>query len=169
MTKLNGVYKGKIIAVDSQNRARVRVKGVFDEIPDANIPWARQQSGAGTGKGGQSFPPVKGAKVSVRFLDGDINFPVWSGGVVEAAADLPKNAKDGRYVIYESPDKRVTIAINETLGDIEIKTAKYNFTLENLLELFLSHTQMTPAGLSGNVGTGIPPILAANFQTGRLI
>lgn len=167
MTKLTSIYKGKIIAVDSQNRARVRVKGIFDEIPDSNIPWARQQSAAVSG--GQSLPPVKGAKVSVRFLDGDINFPVWMGGVVESAADLPKNAKDGRYVIYESPDKRITIAINETLGDIEIKTARFNTTLENLIDLFLSHTQMTPAGISGNVSTGVPPIVALNFKAGKLI
>lgn len=171
MMRYNGIYKATVSdGADPQGlgRARVRVKGLHDGIPDGSLPWAVQQSFTAATKGGGSAVPAKGAKVSVRFMEGDINFPVWAGGVFESKGDLPKNHLAGRFVIYESPDKSITIAVNETLDDIEIKTTSYNTTLGALVDALIGHTHMTPAGASGNAGTGVPPYLAANFQTGSL-
>jgi hypothetical protein len=170
VTRYTGIYKGIAVEVADPNklsRVRVRVKGIHDGIPDGSLPWASCHSPLPS-SGGSGGAPKKGSKVSVRFLEGDLNYPVWSGAVFEAAADLPKNYKDGRFVLYESPDKSITIAVNEALGDIEIKTTNYNTTIGAVVDALLAHTHMTPAGASGNAGTGVPPSVAANFKTGEL-
>ena len=171
MMRYDGEYKGTIVDIaDPKNmgRAKVNVKGLFDEIPAANLPWAMPKDHSPSVKGGSTDILAKGQKVWVRFLEGDINFPVFHGGVIESAADLPKNASAKRAVIYESPNKRITITVNEETEDIEIKTKNYNTTLGTLIDLFLSHTQMTPAGVSGTPATGFPPITDLNFKTGTL-
>lgn len=164
-------YKGIIVDVaDPLNlgRARVRVKGLFDEIPDAFLPWAYPKSHETSAKGGSSEILVKGQKTWLRFLEGDVNFPVFHGGVIESKDDLPKNNDAKRAIIYESPNKDIVIAVNEDLEDIEIKTKSYNTTLGTIIDLFMAHTHMTPTGVSGTPDTGVPPTVKAQFQTGKL-
>jgi hypothetical protein len=174
MAQLNGEYKGQVIDANDpskMDRARVRVKGVYDGIPDEHIPWAAWRSPTPSKKGGSTFKPVKGAKVWVRFLDGNINFPVYSGGVIESKDDLPKNAKDGRFILYESPNKGLCLTIDENSEDIEIKIKGYNTTLSTVMDMLVMHkhgigqivgsvgittgaSTTTPTG----GGTGIPEV-----------
>lgn len=172
MMEYRDEYKGTIVDVDDPQglgRARVRVKGLFDEIPDTYLPWASPKSRETSVKGGSSGILVKGQKTWVRFLEGDVNFPVFRGGVIETKDDLPKNNDAKRAIIYESPNKDIVIAVSEDLEDIEIKTKNYNTTLGTIIDLLLSHTHMTPTGVSGNAGSGIPPVLSANLNTGKLV
>lgn len=171
--ELLGEYKGVVIDnKDSSKlgRVRVRVKGVFDSVPDEYIPWAFYKSASPAKLGGSWIIPEVGAKVSVRFMEGDINFPVYSGGVVEVAADKPKNATDKRHILYESRDKGITITVNDDIGDIEIRTKDYNTTLGEMISLFLAHghqSSMGPTALPMKL-SDFSPILAANFNLGSL-
>ena len=165
-------YKGVIVdTVDPKKlgRARIRVKGLMDGIPDGNLPWASPKDHTPSVKGGSSDILLKGQKVWVRYLEGDLNYPVFHGGVIETAADLPKNAKDKRAIIYESPNKRITIAVNEDLEDIEIKLGDYNTTLGTIIDLLLSHTHMSPTGVTGNSFSGLPPVSTLDFNKGTLV
>lgn len=143
-------YKGAIVDVDDPKglgRARIRVKGLMDGIPDGNLPWAFPKSHEVSVKGGSSDILVKGQKTWVRYLEGDLNYPVFHGGVIETKADLPKNVKAKRAIIYESPNKRITLTVNEDLEDIEIKLGDFNTTLGTIIRLFLDHVHAmgTPA------------------------
>jgi len=182
MLNFPGEYKATVVSIDdpdNADRVKVRVKGLMDGIPDEYLPWARQRSVTATKKGGSTYLPTVGSKVSVRFGGGDLNDAYYYGGVVEERNDLPKNASKDRYIIYESPDKRITLTVNDSLGDIEIKTSKYNTTLNTVLEAVLEHVHMY--SLSGvptqtstaALGTSPPvppksPVTSANFNTGTL-
>lgn len=72
------------VVVDSNDperlfRARVRVRGKFDDLPDASLPWAWPGNSAHFGKGGgaaASVPKV-GTEVEIEFDNGDLYFPVY--------------------------------------------------------------------------------------------
>lgn len=171
MKRYSGVYKALVVEGSDpkkMGRVKVRVKGIHDGLPNDALPWAMGTSQTAVAGGGSFFEPAKDSKVSVRFLEGDINFPVWTGGVFESSADMPKNLKPGRFILYESPKNGIVITVNDDLKDIEIKTDKYNTTLGAIIDAIIQHTHMTPAGASGNSGTGVPPIIDVNFKQGTL-
>jgi hypothetical protein len=62
-------------------RARIRVRGVFDDIPDEDLPWANQSSvvsfGSKDGGGMISIPKI-GSLVSVQFDDGNWYVPYFT-------------------------------------------------------------------------------------------
>jgi hypothetical protein len=177
MKRYFGTYKAIVIDnndPEKRNRIKVRVKGLMDGIPDANLPWAdyKSQTFVFTGAGQYLTPPKK-AKVTVEFRDnGDINYPVWSGGVAEEASDLPDANEKGRYILFRSPDKKIVIAFNENTGQLELKTAKYNTTVDEFLDQILGHKHL--ATVQGNNTTNpqlaLPPdtMLPTVFNTGKL-
>ena len=66
---------------EKNGRARIRVYGVFDDIPTEDLPWADQTQkgtifGQGGGSGSISVPKV-GALVKVEFSEGDIMNPMY--------------------------------------------------------------------------------------------
>jgi phage baseplate assembly protein gpV len=172
-----GVYKATVINnndPEKRNRVRVRVQGLMDGIPDAYLPWAESKSTTFVfGGSGQSVRPPKGAKVTVEFRDnGDINYPVWSGGIIEKVNDLPDADETGRYILFRSPDKKIVIAFNENTGQIELKTNKYNTTVDEFLDQILGHKHLVT--VQGNNTTNpqlaLPPdsMLPTIFNTGTL-
>lgn len=170
---LHGTYRATVIDnkdPKKQYRLKIKVTGLMDGIPDDYLPWALMESSTGIKAGGCAILPEIGAKVAVRFGEGDLNDPYWHGGIIEAPSDLPKNVKDKRYILYESPKKGITITVDENKEDIEIKTVKYNTTLGTLIDFFIAHGHQTSAGPTSTPVTLAPlkPIVAADFNTGDL-
>lgn len=66
------IYLGEIVDINDplkKGRARIRVFGVFDELPIEDIPWANQVNDASFGKGGNGIlsVPKLGEVVNVEF------------------------------------------------------------------------------------------------------
>lgn len=62
-------------------RAKIRVRGVFDEIPDEDLPWASQSSVVSFGSkdgGGQVSVPKIGSLVTVSFDNGNWYAPYFT-------------------------------------------------------------------------------------------
>lgn len=71
-------------------RCRVRVFGVYDEIPDDHIPWAHYADPLMVGNRGMGgfFIPPEGSKVWCFFEEGNHMMPVYFAGA-PSALDLP--------------------------------------------------------------------------------
>jgi uncharacterized protein involved in type VI secretion and phage assembly len=91
-TRYYGKYRGSVIDnVDPEQRGRVRV-----EVPDLQgtqpLTWAEAclplAGPAGAQMGVYVVPPV-GTAVWVEFEAGDPDFPIWTGCLFDASADVP--------------------------------------------------------------------------------
>jgi hypothetical protein len=101
------VYLGSIEDVKDPNRigrCKIRVHGVFDEIPVQDIPWAKPSSKSTffgkAGKAGSISVPKKGALVKVEFDDGDIYSPMYYE-IVELGDDIRSELSKGSFDDYE--------------------------------------------------------------------
>ena len=108
-----GTYGGIVIASDDPaqvGRVKVRVptihgaiQSTYEIIADADLPWALPAgtpAGNSPGSGGLSHIPLAGDQVWVRFLDGELEKPVYEWGNQNLAAvknypsGLPLHAYD---------------------------------------------------------------------------
>jgi hypothetical protein len=84
MTNLDKVLLGVVVNNDDPTRsgkAKIRVRGIFDEIPDEDLPWASQASVVSFGSkegGGQISVPKIGSLVLVEFDNGDWYVPYYT-------------------------------------------------------------------------------------------
>lgn len=81
---LGKIYIGIVEDINDpqkMGRAKIRVYGVFDDIPTADLPWAFPDSKnpifGQAGKSGSISIPKNGAVVKVEFNQGDIMNPVY--------------------------------------------------------------------------------------------
>ncbi len=100
-------------------RARIRVRGVFDDIPDEDLPWANQSSvvsfGSKDGGGMISIPKI-GSLVSVQFDDGNWYVPYFTSTwdtdptLVEAfmKSENGESYFGAHSIIYDTEDKTCT-------------------------------------------------------------
>lgn len=91
--KFYGNYRGLVIDVNdplSSGRVKVRVYGVYDDIPTAVIPWAQYADPfmGGLQNIGGIIVPDLGADVWVFFEGGDHHNPVYFAGA-PSAGDVP--------------------------------------------------------------------------------
>jgi hypothetical protein len=83
--------------------AQIRLLALWDEIADADLPWAEYQlqPGAGQGSGVNVCPYQKGAPVWVEFpYDGDTRAPLITGGAYVApkgVSHLPDDLREPKY------------------------------------------------------------------------
>jgi uncharacterized protein involved in type VI secretion and phage assembly len=102
----NGNYRGEVVDVQDPlkaGRIRVRVFGVYDDLPNEVIPWAIYADpfmGGGSNSGGFWVPDV-GDHVWVFFENGKHLQPVYFAGA-PAAVHFPSNKTDSSY-----PNNRV--------------------------------------------------------------
>lgn len=170
MDKYTGLYKALVVDnADSQglNRVKIRVKGLMDGIPDSYLPWAKYHSPTPGAQGGSTYQPAVDSKVWVHFSDGDVNDAYYMGGAIEVAADLPSKKADGRFILYQSPNKGITITVNEDSEDIEIQTGSYNTTLGTIIDKFLAHTQSYDkvSSVTAPPGGGLCTIVSVSTET----
>lgn len=81
---LDRVLLGVIVDINDPTRtgrAKIRVKGLFDDIPDEDLPWANQSSVVSFGSkdgGGMVSVPKIGSLVNVSFDDGNWYTPFFT-------------------------------------------------------------------------------------------
>lgn len=133
-----------IVDPRKEGRARVRVVGIYDDIPTGDLPWAypRQNStffGA-AGKSGAISIPKKGAIVAVRFNNGNPYSPEYSA-IHELADDVKgqlnkEGEYEGAHVVLWDGDKELKIFFSPTSGfTIQVKAASINIANDNLITI----------------------------------
>lgn len=92
MERYFGKYRGTVVSTaDPELRARLQAI-VPDVLGTQPSTWAMPAAPyAGPGAGFVALPPA-GAGVWIEFEQGDLNFPIWSGGWWGSAAELPATA-----------------------------------------------------------------------------
>jgi len=123
------VYEAKVVNNYDQRklcRIQARIDGVFDGIPDADLPWAIPEyqhpdgaynpSGDNVDRSGMAMVPKKEHKVGIKFPTGDPHRPVWTSYTVDEQTALPEN-QDVNY-----PDRAVFKFANGTYMIIDTRT-----------------------------------------------
>lgn len=108
------VYEAKVTNNYDQRklcRIQARIDGVFDGIPDADLPWAIPEfshpdgaynpGGNARDRSGMAWVPKKDHKVGLKFPTGDPHRPVWTSYTVDEQVALPEH-QDVNY-----PDRAV--------------------------------------------------------------
>ena len=84
--KLEGFYVGKIVDnkdPDKKGRCKVKVYGIFDEVPNDDLPWAMPDFNfIGSTMGSFVVPPIN-TIVRIYFDNNDIYLPHYSTKVIE--------------------------------------------------------------------------------------
>lgn len=90
-----GKYRGMVVEnVDPERRGRIRA-GVPDVFGDFESGWALPSLPAVSLASGIFTLPGIGASVWIEFEQGDPEFPIWSGGFWQTAAEVPPLAALG--------------------------------------------------------------------------
>lgn len=82
-------------------RVQVRVIGLWDGVPDADLPWAEYRLNSSRGRGGSFEPAEVGDWVWVDFPNGDTRYPRITGWCHYAPGGVPNMPHDA----FAGPDK----------------------------------------------------------------
>jgi len=123
------VYEAEVVNNYDQRklcRIQARIAGVFDGIPDPDLPWAIPEyqhpdgafnpGGDAKDRSGMAMVPKNGHKVGLKFPTGDPHRPVWTSYTVDEQTALPES-KDVNY-----PDRAVFKFSNGTYMIIDTRT-----------------------------------------------
>ena len=179
MVESNKDYIGIVIYNEDttfSGRCKIRVFGVFDELPDENIPWFSQTNMNifSSGGGGNISVPKKGDVVRVRFNNGDIYSGEYSAlqnidpQLIQEIKDdyqgtnvLMYDADEELIVIFQ-PNSGIKISLRNSLirigADGVIQACHQNNT--SVVEMTDSDINITAAGSGSNIN-----IYAANNVT----
>ncbi|WP_138590674.1 phage baseplate assembly protein V [Pseudoalteromonas ruthenica] len=95
MTKhlLLGKHRAEVVSVDhpkSLQMCQVRLLGLWDEVPDKDLPWAEYHLPFGARANEGDFKPCQpGDTVWVEFVAGDSRFPLITGSAYYAPNKVP--------------------------------------------------------------------------------
>lgn len=99
-------------------RIKARIKGIFDGIKDADLPWAipdyKHADGASSSSGSTDIPRI-GTKVLLQFQNGSSEHPMYTGYIVDDKTELFE-------MRLNYPDRKVILYQNSTLMCIDTKT-----------------------------------------------
>jgi hypothetical protein len=129
----SGHYLGVVIDnkdPEFKGRAKIRVFGVFDDLPDQDLPWSHQRFemsyGLGGGSGRMSVPKL-GSVVHVQFNNGNFYSPEYKA-VQELSPDLVDEIRasyDGAHsVIYDGIERLKMYYTVEKGFVIDLKESK---------------------------------------------
>lgn len=128
-------YRAEVVSIDDPKAllmVQIRLIGLWDAVPDADLPWAEIKWPIGTRAGEGLFMPVQvGDKVWVDFINGDSRYPRITGGCHHAPAgviDLPENILAGKSLLFAlygftfevSPEKVLKVSVADTEDLIEL-------------------------------------------------
>lgn len=124
----NVMYQGRVVDNNDPRqlgRIKVRVKHLFEEIPDEDLPWcipnfmhcdgAFNPGGDHINRSGTFYVPKVDHTVGLKFQDGDPHRPVWCEYTVDEDNALPERVKN-------YPDRAVWRFSNGTFMVIDTKT-----------------------------------------------
>ncbi len=120
-----------------RGRAKVKVFGLFDEVPDGDLPWAHQRFdmsfGEGGGSGRMSVPKL-GSVVHVQFNNGNYYSPEYKA-VQELSPDLIDEIRasyDGAHSLIYDGIERLKIYYTVQKGlVIDLKDSIINIKNDN--------------------------------------
>lgn len=123
------VYEAHVVNNYDQRklcRIQARIDGVFDGIPDSDLPWAIPEFGHPDGaynpggnavdRSGMAWVPKRNHKVGIKFPTGDAHRPVWTTYTVDEQTALPEQ-QDVNY-----PDRAVFKFANGSYMIIDTRT-----------------------------------------------
>lgn len=99
-------------------RIQARIAGMFDGIPDENLPWAipnvSHADGASSTSGSHDVPKI-GTKVLLMFQEGSSEHPMYEGYIVDSTTSLDE-------MVLNYPDRKVIRYKSDVLLVIDTKT-----------------------------------------------
>lgn len=157
-------------------RIKARIKGIFDNIPDDDLPWAIPlynhcdgSKGGGyssnpedSGSGSFHVPKVK-HKVSIRFPTADPHRPIWTSYTLDEQGILPETKvnypdravfrfSNGTYMIIDSKTNEVFLN-NPGDVDITILGDVNEYIIGNKQQVIHSSKGLIPGYLTGMPGS----------------
>jgi hypothetical protein len=130
-----------------RGRAKIRVFGVFDELPDTDLPWSHQrfeQSYGLNGGSGRMSVPKLGSVVHVQFNNGNFYSPEYKA-VQELSPDLIDEIRasyDGAHsVIYDGIERLKMYYTVEKGMVIDLKDSKIIIRNDN--SILITHADDT--------------------------
>lgn len=106
-------------------RCRIRVHGLYDDIPVEDLPWATPAFSIPFGVKGCFIVPEVGTTISVEFDDGDLYEPKYTAKVLDERNLNFEADKDEDYpdsvIFYESKNGDY-LKVNRFKGEFTIKT-----------------------------------------------
>lgn len=102
-------------------RVQVRVPGLWDGVPDQDLPWAEYRFQSARASGGSFEPAQKGDWVWVDFPMGDSRYPRITGWCHYAPDGIPNAPHDS----FVGPDK-IVHKVNQTAGEPKPQEPKYH-------------------------------------------
>ena len=144
-TKYFGKYRGTVtLNVDPEQRGRIQaiVPDISNVIPST---WALPCVPVTGNAMGTYFVPPIGAGVWIEYEQGDIDFPIWTGGFWGSSAEVPKLAMAGNPV---SPSMVLQTTLQNSIsisdlpgptGGIMIKSATNAMILVNDVGITISN------------------------------
>lgn len=140
-----------------KGRCKVKVFGVYDDLPDADLPWAFQRFdnsfGDGGGSGRMSVPKL-GSVVHVQFNNGNYYSPEYKG-VQELSPDLIKEISasyDGAHsLIYDGIENlRIFYTVQKGLN-IDLKDSTIVISNDNAITITHKDSQSTMEFRGGKI------------------
>lgn len=147
-------------------RIQARIEGVFENIPDSDLPWsvpeyqhpdgAYNPGGDAVDRSGMAMVPKKGHKVGLKFPTGDPHRPVWTTYPVDETTKLPENAdvnypdravfkfSNGCYIII---DTRTNEVFFNNPGDLNITI------LGDVNQHIIGNQQLTVSNTKGDIAS----------------
>lgn len=101
-------------------RCKVRVRGVFDGLPDSDLPWAVPDFNL---EGNFSVPEI-GHLVDIYFRDDDMNFPHYTTKVIDRnnISTLKDEDYPNTFILYETENGDY-LKINKKTNEFMIRAA----------------------------------------------
>lgn len=128
-------------------RCRIRVHGVFDDIPTEDLPWAKPSSKSAffgqAGKAGSVSIPKVGGMVKVEFDQGDIYSPMFYE-IEELADDVKTELQKGdmeadylgSHMILLDGDQELKMWFSKTKGlTFQLKSSRVNIAPDSAITI----------------------------------
>lgn len=162
-------YMGRVVDnndPEKLGRCKVTVYGVFDDIPEKDLPWAVPEFAFIGSQNGSFIVPPNNVLVNVRFSDGNIYEPIYTTKCLlktKLPADRLENYPN--TLIFFETDNGDQFKINTLTREVEFKTSHGdkisvdtlgNITVHGILKITVEAPIVEVANTAGAVVTPNP-------------
>lgn len=138
------VYIGSVIInedPDFEGKVKIRVKGIFDNLTDEELPWALPLSnvnGGSSGGFGELHIPKVGQIMQVTFINDDMYSPYWLSFPkinAEMKAEIEADYIDSRVLVYDEDAKLKVMYLPNTGLDISLDESHVLISTDNSIKI----------------------------------